>query len=84
MAFAYSAEGDESQLEAYEKVLLDCILGDHMLFWSQRGIEATWKLLTPILEDCEGAECRIQHLHTYAAGSWGPEQAETIVRSIVA
>lgn len=81
--FSYSDEGEESSLDAYEKVILDCILGDHMLFWRQDGIAATWKLLTPILEDCEGEECRYQQLHSYTAGSWGPAAARMIVEEII-
>lgn len=81
--FNYATALDEFVLEAYEKVLLDCILGDQMLFWRQDGIAATWKLLTPILEDCEGDECRIQQLHTYECGSWGPEKARQMVERIV-
>jgi len=64
-----------SVLDAYEKVLLDCILGDHLLFWRQDGIEQTWRILTPILNECEHCQGRRQHLHTYPAGSWGPDAA---------
>ncbi|EGJ48451.1 glucose-6-phosphate dehydrogenase [Desulfocurvibacter africanus] len=63
------------RLEAYEKVLLDCILGDHMLFWRQDGVEQTWGFLTPILEMCETCGELERHLHSYPAGSWGPERA---------
>lgn len=83
MEFNYTDGGEESVLEAYEKVLLDCILGDHMLFWRRDGIEATWRLLTPILEDCEGDQCKIQQLHEYEAGSWGPADALEFVKEIV-
>jgi glucose-6-phosphate 1-dehydrogenase len=81
--FCYSRRGDETVLDAYEKVLLDCLLGDRMLFWRQDGILATWKLLTPILDNCEGAGCRIQRLHSYDAGSWGPAQVSEIIAEIV-
>ncbi|MFP4515868.1 MAG: glucose-6-phosphate dehydrogenase [Desulfovibrionales bacterium] len=63
------------KLEAYEKVLVDCILGDQMLFWRQDGVELTWGFLTPILEMCEECSDLKRHLHTYPAGSWGPEPA---------
>ncbi len=81
--FSYMKVGEEANLDAYEKVILDCIVGDHMLFWRQDGIAATWKLLTPILEDCEGESCRYQQLHNYAAGSWGPDSAAKIVEKII-
>jgi len=37
-------------LDAYEWVLLDCILGDQMLFLRQEGVEETWAVLTPVIE----------------------------------
>ena len=60
-------------LDAYEKVLLDCMLGDHMLFWRQDGVEVCWSFLTPILWGCETCGNRSEMLHFYEAGSWGPE-----------
>jgi len=81
--FSYTDGNTDSSLDAYEKVILDCILGDHMLFWRRDGIAATWRLLTPILEDCEGEDCRFQRLHSYAAGSWGPTAAHSIVEEII-
>ena len=79
----YAEMGQESVLEAYEKVILDCIQGDQMLFWRQDGIVETWKLITPILDDCIGENCKFQQLHKYAAGSWGPDAAHTIVEEIM-
>ncbi|MBU0663275.1 MAG: glucose-6-phosphate dehydrogenase [Proteobacteria bacterium] len=69
--------------EAYEKVLIDCIQGDHMLFWRQDGIEQSWSLLTPLLNECETCQGRAQRLHSYTAGSWGPDTARSIVEGIV-
>lgn len=62
-------------LEAYEKVLLDCIIGDHMLFWRKDSVDLAWSLLTPILNDCETCIGREQKLHQYPAGSMGPAAA---------
>ena len=75
MNFDYQQSDARPILEAYEKVLLDCILGDHMLFWRQDGIERCWWFLTPILEACEFCEDRGRKLHFYDAGSWGPKEA---------
>jgi glucose-6-phosphate 1-dehydrogenase len=69
--------------DAYQKVLLDCILGDHMLFSRQDGIEQSWSLLTPLLNECENCQGRAQRLHSYAAGSWGPDAAKTIIEGII-
>jgi glucose-6-phosphate 1-dehydrogenase len=69
-------------LDAYEKVLLDCILGDHMLFWRQDAVEEAWRVLTPVLNECEQCRGREQKLIMYPAGSWGPETARPWIDKI--
>ena len=83
MDFKYDDAYPGPSPEAYEKVLLDCILGDHMLFWRQDGIEQSWFLLTPLLNECETCQGRAQRLHSYAAGSWGPEAARIIIEKVL-
>lgn len=78
MDFAYQEHYKGSSLDAYARVLLDCIAGDHMLFWRQDGVEQSWSFLTPILKECEQCINRDQHLHFYPAGTWGPEAARNI------
>jgi glucose-6-phosphate 1-dehydrogenase len=73
MDFLYHQDYQGPVLDAYEKVLLDCMLGDHMLFWRQDGVEVCWSFLTPILRGCETCSNRSEMLHLYEAGSWGPE-----------
>jgi glucose-6-phosphate 1-dehydrogenase len=72
MDFNYYQDQAGPFLDAYEKVLQDCMLGDQMLFWRQDGVEACWSFLTPILDGCETCRDRSELLHTYAAGTWGP------------
>jgi glucose-6-phosphate 1-dehydrogenase len=74
MDFNYHQGYSGPQLDAYEKALLDCMLGDHMLFWRQDGVELSWAFLTPILEACEHCSDRDLRLHFYPAGSAGPEE----------
>jgi glucose-6-phosphate 1-dehydrogenase len=62
-------------LEAYEKVLLDAMLGDQTLFWRQDGLEACWSFLDPVLAQCDSLCETGQMLHPYEAGTWGPEAA---------
>jgi glucose-6-phosphate 1-dehydrogenase len=59
-------------LDAYEKVLIDCIRGDQTLFWREDGVELCWSYLTPILEVCEACGDRAGMLAPYEAGTWGP------------
>ena len=72
MDFSYHQNYTGPVLEAYEKVLIDCMLGDHMLFWRQDGIERCWSFLTPILNECETCGDRSKMLQFYESGSWGP------------
>jgi glucose-6-phosphate 1-dehydrogenase len=74
MDFHYYQGNQQPVLDAYEKVLLDCMLGDHMLFWRQDAVEQCWSFLTPILAECETCGDREAMLHAYPAGSPGPEE----------
>ena len=69
MTFDYHQDYSGPLLDAYEKVLLDCMLGDQMLFWRQDGIELAWSFLTPVIEECEVCSDRRTHLSFYEAGA---------------
>lgn len=79
MLFDYMQGQNGSSLDAYEKALLDCMLGDHMLFWRQDGIELTWAYLDPVLRRCESCDQRAGRLHVYPSGSWGPQEASQLL-----
>ncbi len=83
MDFNYDQNYRGPVLDAYEKVLLDCIQGDHMLFWRRNGVELSWSFLTPILQECETCSDRGERLHPYGAGSWGPKVAQKWMRLLV-
>jgi len=76
MDFHYQQDYTGPTLDAYEKVLLDCMMGDQMLFLHQEGVELCWAFLTPILEECETCGGRRDMLLPYAAGGWGPPAIE--------
>jgi glucose-6-phosphate 1-dehydrogenase len=80
MDFHYNQNYTGPVLDAYEKVLLDCMLGDHMLFWRQDGVELCWSFLTPILKECETCGNRAELLLPYKSGTWGPEAAENLMK----
>jgi glucose-6-phosphate 1-dehydrogenase len=65
---------DGAALDAYARALLDCMQGDHMLFWRQDGVEFSWSFLTPVLRQCESGDTGAGGLHFYPAGSQGPEE----------
>ncbi len=80
MDFHYHQAQHGPVLDAYEKVLLDCMLGDQMLFWRQDAVELCWSFLTPILSGCEVCNDRAGMLHFYKAFSWGPREADTLAK----
>jgi glucose-6-phosphate 1-dehydrogenase len=63
--------------ESYERLLLDCMLGDQMLFIREDVVELSWALFTPVLQ--AWAASNALPLHPYAAGSWGPAAADTLL-----
>jgi glucose-6-phosphate 1-dehydrogenase len=79
LSFDYSAQDEDSRVDAYAKVLLDCMAGDHMLFWRQDGIEESWRFIEPVLERCESCVERERNLHIYPAGSRGPRRARDMM-----
>ena len=79
MDFNYQQNYSGPVLDAYEKVLIDCMLGDQMLFWRQDGVERSWSFLTPILDRCEGCDDQQEMLEFYPAGSQGPEAISGLV-----
>jgi glucose-6-phosphate 1-dehydrogenase len=78
MEFHYHQGYEGPALDAYEKVLLDVMMGDHMLFWRQDGVELCWSFLTPILAECETCSNRAEMLMPYEAGSPGPDAARKL------
>jgi len=80
MDFHYGSLQEATFLEAYEKVILDCLLGDHILFVRQDGVEECWAFLSPIVDACEQCEDRERSLYFYQAGTWGPQEANALMK----
>ncbi|NDV61663.1 glucose-6-phosphate dehydrogenase [Puniceicoccales bacterium CK1056] len=77
MHFRYAATFGSNTPEAYERLILDAMIGDSTLFIRGDETEASWKLMTPVLESWKSLG---QHgLGAYAAGSWGPAEAERLL-----
>jgi glucose-6-phosphate 1-dehydrogenase len=79
MDFSYAEAFGKSSANGYERLLLDAMLGDGTLFAHRDGVEATWSLITPILESW--AKDPIKDLPNYAAGTWGPATADAMLKS---
>jgi glucose-6-phosphate 1-dehydrogenase len=59
-------------LEAYERLILDAMRGDHTLFTTAEGIERLWEVSMPLLESPPPVK-------SYAPGSWGPNAIHQLV-----
>jgi glucose-6-phosphate 1-dehydrogenase len=79
MDFSYAEAFGKSSANGYERLLLDAMFGDGTLFAHRDGVEATWSLITPILE--AWAKDPIRDLPNYAAGTWGPATADAMLKS---
>ncbi|MDV7212689.1 glucose-6-phosphate dehydrogenase [Azotobacter beijerinckii] len=62
--------------DAYERLLLDVIEGDSTLFMRRDEVEAAWRWVDPIIG---GWHAYYQRPRPYPAGSWGPEQAHSLL-----
>jgi glucose-6-phosphate 1-dehydrogenase len=80
MDFRYNASFGVESPEAYERLLLDAMLGDSTLFTRSDEVEASWSLITPIHEGWERAQPA--ELPSYEAGSWGPRAADEFIGRI--
>ncbi|MBI2598901.1 glucose-6-phosphate dehydrogenase [Candidatus Curtissbacteria bacterium] len=77
MEFCYKTSFDTPQPEAYERLLLDVMLGDQSLFMSEEAIEEAWKIIDPIEEAWNK---NLVPLTTYKPGTWGPKTADDLIK----
>jgi glucose-6-phosphate 1-dehydrogenase len=77
MNLHYESEFDSKSPEAYERLLLDVMAGDHTLFIGEQFIEKSWQFVQDILDawKAEGSA----GIEDYPAGSWGPEAADRLI-----
>lgn len=79
MDFLYGQSFGEAGPDAYERLLLDAMLGDPTLFARRDEVETAWSLMQPILD---GWENHGQPVYPYESGSWGPSKADTMLRRV--
>jgi glucose-6-phosphate 1-dehydrogenase len=77
MDFRYNASFGVESPEAYERLLLDAMLGDSTLFTRSDEVEASWSLITLIHQGWESAAP--PQFPNYEAGSWGPKEADKLL-----
>jgi glucose-6-phosphate 1-dehydrogenase len=77
MTFRYSDYFDAAPATGYETLLLDCMIGDGMLYQRDDGVEAGWRAVDPFLKAWRQAG--EQGLALYRAGSAGPAEADALL-----
>ncbi len=76
MDFQYGTSFGKKPPEAYERLLLDAMLGDSTLFARGDMVEVSWELAMPILEAWQQPA---SHIPNYEAGTWGPKEADEFI-----
>jgi glucose-6-phosphate 1-dehydrogenase len=76
MDFGYGHAFTEASPEAYERLILDVLLGDPPLFPRHEEVELSWKILDPILEYWAKQDSPVEQ---YRPGSWGPASADKMM-----
>jgi glucose-6-phosphate 1-dehydrogenase len=77
MNFRYGTAFGRQVPEAYETLLLDAMLGDPTLFARNDFVEASWALITPVLEAWKSSGA--DEIPFYEAGEWGPREAQEMI-----
>jgi glucose-6-phosphate 1-dehydrogenase len=74
MDFLYGSSFLSDVPEAYETLILDVIRGDATLFTRQDGVERSWELVDPLLDQWQSGQPQL-----YDSGSWGPDAADDLL-----
>ena len=75
MDFQYGEAFTESSPEAYERLVLDVLVGDRTLFPDAAEVEQSWRVIDPLEEAWAGTTPE-----PYRAGEWGPRAADEMLR----
>lgn len=77
MEFDYSEHFGETVSTGYERLLYDCMVGDATLFQRADMVEASWRIVSPVLDVWEAIPAR--DFPNYKAGTWGPAEAQELL-----
>ena len=77
MDFRYGSTFGPHLSSAYERLLLDCMVGDPTLFDRIDSVELAWSLVQPFLDRWSSTDGG--PIPTYASGSWGPAEADALL-----
>lgn len=79
MKFSYEDEFGVKVNDAYEKVLMDILSGDQMLFNRSDELESSWEFITKILQGWKQEDAAGKKPIVYASGTWGPAEANELI-----
>ena len=68
----YVSQSQGEEMEAYERLISDALIGDAVLFAREDEVEAAWAVVDPVLRAQEP-------VHEYLQGSWGPREADALI-----
>jgi glucose-6-phosphate 1-dehydrogenase len=77
MHYTYREAFRAPSVDVYATLLVDMMRGDQTLFMRADQEEAAWSVLMPVLENWD--EVPADDFPNYAAGSWGPEDADRLL-----
>jgi glucose-6-phosphate 1-dehydrogenase len=69
------AQVGRESMDPYERLIGDAMTGDPTFFARQDAVEAAWSIVEPVLRDPG-------KVHEYDCGTWGPREADTLVRDV--
>jgi glucose-6-phosphate 1-dehydrogenase len=76
--FNYKEFGEASAATGYETLLYDCMIGEASLFHRYDSVDASWRIVNPILDVWGALPAR--DFPNYEAGTWGPEASNRLVQ----
>ena len=79
MDFLYGSSFLTESPEAYERLLLDCMLGDATLFAREDEVDEAWRICTSILDGWRAHPPDPANFPNYEAGTWGPQEAHDFI-----
>ncbi|AFZ30189.1 glucose-6-phosphate 1-dehydrogenase [Gloeocapsa sp. PCC 7428] len=78
MDFSYGSTFGFAASDAYDRLLLDCMMGDQTLFTRADEVEVAWQVVTPALAAWD-APADPASIPQYEAGTWEPAEAEALI-----
>jgi glucose-6-phosphate 1-dehydrogenase len=78
MDFFYGAAFLEETPDAYERLLLDALIGDATLFIRGDEVQRAWRIVDPLLQAWENDDVA---LAKYESGTWGPQEADELIEA---